>query len=59
MNRLDRTRVKENKENDTGGYDKTKFVIYYQINGELSTYEGRQDFGDGDGSLIEHIEGFC
>nr|WP_243424468.1 LPD25 domain-containing protein [Mediterraneibacter glycyrrhizinilyticus] len=57
--RLDRTRVKENKENDTGGYDKTKFVIYYQINGELSTYEGRQDFGDGDGSLIEHIEGFA
>ena len=57
--RLDRTRVKENKENDTGGYDKTKFVIYYQINGEPSTYEGRQDFGDGDGSLIEHIEGFA
>lgn len=57
--RLDRTRVKENKENDTGGYDKTKFVIYYQINGAPSTYEGRQDFGDGDGSLIEHIEGFA
>ena len=57
--RLDRTRVKENKENNTGGYDKTKFVIYYQINGEPSTYEGRQDFGDGDGSLIEHIEGFA
>ena len=42
--RLDRTRVKENKENNTGGYDKTKFVIYYQMNGEPSTYEGRQDF---------------
>ena len=41
------------------GYDKAKFVIYYQINGEPSTYEGRQDFGDGDGSLIEHIEGFA
>ena len=57
--RLDRTRVKDNKENNTGGYDKAKFVIYYQINGEPSTYEGRQDFGDGDGSLIEHIEGFA
>lgn len=29
---LDRTRVKENKENNTGGYDKTKFVIYYLMN---------------------------
>lgn len=57
--RLDRARVKENKENHTGGYDKTKFIIYYQNNGEPSTYEGRQDFGDGDGSLIEHIEGFA
>ena len=57
--RLDRTQVKENKENDTGLYDKTKFVIYYQINGEPSTYEGQQDFGGGDGSLIEHIEGFA
>ena len=40
------------------GYDKTKFEIDYTLNGEASHYEGQQDFGDGDGSLIEHIEKF-
>ena len=40
------------------GYDKTEFSIAYTRNGELSTYEGRQDFGDGDGSLIEHIKAY-
>ena len=38
-----------------GGYDKTKFELLFNDNGELKTYEGRQDFGDGDGSLIDHI----
>ena len=38
------------------GYDKTSFEIDYTMNGEAGHYEGRQDFGDGDGSLIEHIE---
>ena len=37
-------------------YDKTRFQIDYTMNGEPSKYEGRQDLGDGDGSLIEHIE---
>ena len=40
------------------GYDKTRFEIDYTMNGEARHYEGRQDFGDGDGSLIEHIEKF-
>ena len=40
------------------GYDKTKFRIDFTMNGEADNYEGRQDFGDGDGSLIEHIQGY-
>ena len=39
-------------------YDKTRFEIDYTLNGEAGHYEGQQDFGDGDGSLIEHIEKF-
>lgn len=41
-----------------GYYDKTGFRIDYTLRGELHSYEGRQDFGDKDGSLIEHIEKF-
>ena len=39
-------------------YDKTKFRINFLLNGEPDTYEGRQDFGDGDGSLLAHIEAY-
>ena len=28
------------------------------MQGQPDNYEGRQDFGDGDGSLIEHIQGY-
>ena len=38
------------------GYDKTKFAIDCVFDGEADHYEGRQDLGDGDGSLIDHIE---
>jgi len=38
------------------GYDKTKFAIDYVMDGTPDHYEGRQDFGDGDGTLIDHIE---
>ena len=38
------------------GYDKTAFRIDFVMNGVADSYEGRQDFGDGDGGLIEHIE---
>ena len=41
---------------DEPGYDKTKFRIDFTMNGKADNYEGRQDFGDGDGSLIEHIQ---
>ena len=40
------------------GYDKTKFRIDYIFQGEPDSYEGRQDFGDRDGSLIEHIQSY-
>ena len=40
------------------GYDKTKFRIDYIMQGEQGSYEGRQDFGDRDGSLIEHIQSY-
>ena len=43
---------------DEPGYDKTKFRIDFTMNGKADNYEGRQDFGDGDGSLIEHIQGY-
>ena len=39
-------------------YDKTKFRIDFTMQGQPDSYEGRQDFGDGDGSLIEHIQGY-
>lgn len=39
-------------------YDKTKFCIDFTFKGERDNYEGRQDFGDGDGSLIDHIRGY-
>lgn len=56
--KLDRERAESNREKGEGGYDKTAFIIYYQMNGECSSYEGRQDFGDGEGSLLDHIEAF-
>ena len=28
------------------------------LNGQPDNYEGRQDFGDGDGSLIQHIQSY-
>ena len=37
------------------GYDKTEFRIDYVMNGTPDHYEGRQDLGDGEGALIEHM----
>lgn len=43
-----------------GWYDKTSFIIHFTNDaGEPETYEGRQDFGDGDGGIIEHIKAFA
>ena len=39
-------------------YDKTKFRIDFTMQGQPDSYEGRQDFGDEDGSLIQHIRGY-
>ena len=39
-------------------YEKTKFEIDFVYHGEPLTYEGRHDMGDGDGSLIDHIEAY-
>ena len=38
------------------GYYKTKFRIDFVIDGQPDYYVGRQDLGDGDGTLIDHIE---
>ena len=52
-------RTEREKPGYTGGwYDKTKFRIDCTFDGERDSYEGRQDFGDGDGSLIDHIEAY-
>lgn len=56
---LDREKAEVNRETGKNSYDKTQFVIYYQMGGKVFTYEGWQDFGDGDGTLLEHIEGFA
>ena len=40
------------------GYDKTKFRIDFTFRGKPDNYEGRQDFGDGDGFLIQHIQSY-
>ena len=57
---LDSSKRMEREQPDyTGGwYDKTKFRIDFSFQGKPDNYEGRQDFGDGDGSLIEHIRGY-
>ena len=40
------------------GYDKTKFRIDFTFRGKPDNYEGRQDFGDGDVFLIQHIQSY-
>lgn len=48
---------REKKDYDGLSYHKTKFQIEYVVEGKIYKYGGRQDFGDGDGNLIEHIRG--
>ena len=57
---LDSSKRFEREQPDYAGgwYDKTKFRIDFSFQGQPDNYEGRQDFGDGDGSLIEHIRGY-
>ena len=49
---LDRATVSED------GYYKTKFRIDFVMDGQPDNYIGRQDLGDGDGTLIDHIESY-
>ena len=57
---LDSARRHERKQPGYTGhwYDKTKFRIDFTMQGQPDNYEGRQDFGDRDGSLIQHIRGY-
>ena len=57
---LDTTQHTEReKDGYTGGwYDKTTFRIDFTLNGQPDNYEGRQDFGDGEGSLVQHIQNY-
>ena len=51
--------AKLDAEHQGGGYyDKIDFRIDFTFQGEAHSYSGRQDFGDRDGSLIEHIRGY-
>lgn len=50
MENLDKATV------DDGRYYKTKFCIDFVMDGQHGSYTGRQDLGDGEGTLIEHIE---
>ncbi|MDE5818316.1 MAG: pentapeptide repeat-containing protein [Lachnospiraceae bacterium] len=59
LSRANELFAKLDKENiDNPYYLKTKFRIDYVMDGESKHYDGRQDLGDGDGSLVEHIERF-
>ena len=60
FNELDSARRHEREQPGYTGhwYDKTKFRIDFTMQGQPDSYEGRQDFGDGDGSLIQHIRGY-
>ncbi len=49
---LDRATVSED------GYYKTEFRIDFVMDGQPDNYIGRQDLGDGDGTLIDHIESY-
>jgi len=57
--RLDQERCRGKKDGGYEGYDKTKFTVYYQIAGKGETYAGEQDFGDGEGGLLGHMEAYC
>lgn len=51
------TRDERSEEGYQGAwYYKTSFSITYAFGNDIKHYDGRQDFGDGAGSLLEHIE---
>lgn len=52
----DEQRINREREDWHSWYDKTKFTLYAKNNGSEETYIGRYDIGDGDGTLLHHIE---
>lgn len=56
---LDLREYSKKKETGLGGYYKTHFQVAYSQNGRQQCYMGRQDFGDGIGSLIARIRHFA
>ena len=59
LSQLDQSRADRNQRENSGGYDKTSFVIHYTgDDGEPQTYSGRYDLGDDDGGLIAHIRSY-
>ena len=54
--KLDRQSVEEK---DMAGYYKTHFEICFLSEGEVMSYTGRQDFGDGEGNLLDHVKAFA
>lgn len=40
------------------GTIKPSSALIFTMQGQPDNYEGRQDFGDGDGSLIQHIQSY-
>lgn len=40
------------------GYDKTSFCLKYMQDGTMHVYNGRQDFGDREGGVVDHIQRF-
>lgn len=60
LRHYDELRAEHNAATQSGGCDKTSFLIEYTAaNGELSTYEGCYDLGDNGGGLIAHIRAFA
>lgn len=55
---LDKKQHSERVSKEIGWYHKTDFVVKGTVNGEEIEYSGRYDIGDGDGSIISHIESY-
>lgn len=56
IQQLDQEVRAERMDPEHGFYNKTFFEIHYQMDDVEQSYSGRQDLGDGDGSLISHVE---
>lgn len=54
--RFDQEIIAQREDSAKGRYYKTNFDLAYLMDGRICHYTGRQDLGDGDGSLIDHIQ---